>query len=115
MDTLQAFAMGMASRDNELMVFDWDKAAAMIKEFKPEYVIAGLQHDLEWTAGCIYSDGKIVDDDYTFLASTWATPLLIMDGVECPCYRMESETPGWNANTVWPESAREILAKGETL
>ena len=32
MDTLQAFAIGEANRDKELMVFDWDKAVSIIKE-----------------------------------------------------------------------------------
>lgn len=32
MDTLLAFEMGRANRGKELMVFDWDKAATIIKE-----------------------------------------------------------------------------------
>lgn len=32
MNTLSAFAMGAANRGKELMVFDWDKAAKLIKK-----------------------------------------------------------------------------------
>jgi hypothetical protein len=32
MNTISAFAMGTANRDKESMVFDWEKAARLIKE-----------------------------------------------------------------------------------
>ena len=109
MDTFFAFAFGEATRGRELMVFDWDKAADLIREKKPHYAEAGLQGDWEWTGGTIYENGKPVDWDYTFLASTWAVPQLVMDGKVIPCFRMQSETPGWDSDTKWPESALEIL------
>jgi len=57
----------------------------------------------------IYRDGKPIKSEDTFLASTWATPELEMDGNVESCYRMESETPGWSYDTNWPESALNIL------
>jgi len=72
MDTLMAFARGEANRDQEEMVFDWDKAATLIKDCKPKFAAAGLMGDWEYTGGEIYRNGKIEDDDYTFLSSTWA-------------------------------------------
>jgi hypothetical protein len=56
-------------------------------------------------------DGKPVpeDDTYVYLASTWATPELDIDGDVIECYRMQSETPGWDSGTYWPESARALL------
>ena len=42
MNTWAAFAMGEANRGKEMMVFDWDKAARLIGERKPECASAGL-------------------------------------------------------------------------
>jgi hypothetical protein len=109
MDTLTAFAIGAAHRDEPPMVFDWIRAAEIIRDEQPTHVEAGLESDLEWTAGTIYRNGEIVTDDYTYLASTWATPLLITDGVERACFVMMSDTT-WDAETKWPEEARAILA-----
>lgn len=108
MDTIMAFAMGQAHRGCELMVFDWDKAARLIKERKPELARAGLKNDFEYTSGTIWEDGKPVKDDYTYLSSTWATPILKLDYEEIPCYIMEHETK-WNCDTKWPKSALKII------
>ena len=109
MNTIAAFAMGEAYRGNELKIFDWDKAAKLIKERKPEYASAGLDEDWEWTGGVIYENNEPVTDAYTYLSSTWATPKLCIDGDFIDCYKMEHEVPGWNAETKWPESALMIL------
>lgn len=104
MDTIIAFALGEANRGKELMVFDWLKAAEIIKEKRPLVASAGLRGDWEWTGGDIYRDGKPIpkDEMYTFLASIWAVPELNIDNEETiilsitlPCYKMESETDGW--------------------
>lgn len=109
MDTLIAFAMGEANRGKELMVFDWDKAAQLIKESGATHASAGLRDDWEWTGGTIFEGGEIVTDDYTYLSSTWAVPELLIDGDFIPCYKMDSETPGWGCTTKWPHSAIKIL------
>lgn len=113
MNTLMAFAMGEANRGKELMVFDWDKAAKLIRERKPEYVSAGLRGDWENTGGTIYEDGKPVMADYTYLASTWAVPELCIDWEIIDCYRMKHETPRWGPDTKWPQSALDILSAEE--
>lgn len=116
MNTLQAFAMGEANRHKELMVFDWDKAARLIKESGCEEAAAGLQSDWEWTGGNIFTDGKPNFDDDTYLASTWAVPQLEIYKGEwsktVDCYKMQSETPGWGSDTKWPDSALAILGEG---
>ena len=108
MDTMKAFMMGEMNRYNERMVFDWNKAARIIAERKPEQAAAGLAGDWEWTGGTIYEDGKPVFYEYTFLASTWATPELEIDGEIMECFLMESKTE-WDEYTKWPESALAIL------
>lgn len=91
MDTMQAFARGAASRGKELMVFDWDKAATLIREKNVKEASAGLHSDWEWTAGPILADGEPVprENTHVYLASTWATPELELDGEDLvDCYRM---------------------------
>lgn len=112
MDTLAAFAMAIANKDKELMVFDWDKAANIIKERKPHSVVAGLAEDMEYTSGVIYENGKVLsrNETYTYLSSTWAIPTLVIDNhEEIECYKMKSGTPNWDSDTYWPQSSLDIL------
>ena len=108
MDSMSAFEMGEANRGKPLMVFDWDKAATLIRQLKPTYVEAGLAGDWGYTGGAIYKHGSVVRDEYTYLASTWARPQLQLDDEIVDCFVMESETD-WNSETKWPESAVSIL------
>lgn len=112
MDTLQAFAINKSTPDGNEKVFDWEKAAQIIKERKPETASAGLAEDWEWTGGLIYKNGKPVRNEYTYLAFRWATPVLILDGEEIECYQSKGYH-GWNADTKWPESALKILDSKE--
>jgi len=84
---MQAFLRGEASKDNELMVFDWERAAKIIKDFGAQHAEAGLANDWEYTGGIIFHNGKPVkkEDTYTYLASTWATPQLKIKNelIEC--------------------------------
>lgn len=112
MGTERACAMGLASRGRELMVFDWVKAARIIKERNACEAGAGLSGDWEWTGGIILENGVPVprEDTYTYLASTWATPELEVDGVRMDCFKRQSETPGWDSGTYWPDEARQELS-----
>ncbi len=111
MDSMSAFAMGMASRGKPQMVFDWDKAA--IKEHKAKNARAGLCGDWEWTGGDIFIDGKPDLESYTYLTSTWATPEIDIDGEVMNCFIMENDVPvEWGtdfASIKWPNSALVIL------
>ena len=92
-------------------VFDWDKAAKIIKERKPETASAGLAEDWFWTGGTIYKNGRPVKSA-TYLASSWATPVLLIDGEEIDCYQPKWYQ-GWDEDTKWPESALKILDSKE--
>ena len=111
MNTKEAFAQGVANSGKELMVFDWTKAALLIKERGAKEASAGLQGDWGWTVGKILENGKPVKEEeaYTYLASTWAVPELELDGWVTPCFLMRSQTPGWDSGTFWPEEAVKIL------
>jgi hypothetical protein len=110
MDTLQAFAMGEANKGKELKVFDWIKAAELIKANPQATIRAGLASDWEYTGGTIWEDGE-KQDDYTYLASTWATPEIEIDGETFDCFKMASETPNWDADTKFPPEFWEVLNK----
>ena len=99
-------------RGERSKVFDWDKAAQIIKERGAKDAFAGLQDDWDWTGGRILKDGKIAMN-YTYLASVWATPELNIDGEYIECWKYEEDTPGWNCYTKWPESAVRILLEEE--
>lgn len=107
----------MRSQQNELKVFDWDKAARLIVERAPKVVGAGLEDDWEWTGGEIFENGRPLnrDETYTYLASTHATPQIEIDGELLDCYIMQSSTPGWDSHTFWPESALSILNSGKAV
>lgn len=113
MDTFSAFARGEANRNKEMMVFDWEQVARLIKERGAKNASAGLRGDWEWTGGPILRGGVPVpkDETYTYLSSTWAVPELELDNdsIKIPCYKMEKELPGWGSDTYWPKEALDIL------
>lgn len=111
MDIIEAFTKANAAKGREHMVFDWIKAAQLIKDRKPKHVSAGLQGDWEWTGGTIFEGGKPVLDDCTYLSSNHAAPEIDLDGDRFPCYVMQSEQPGYGSDTKWPQEALEILSK----
>lgn len=114
MDTMQAVMNNLAAQAGGTTprVFDWVKAAQILKERQPATAEAGLESDWEWTGGVIWCDGKPTLNDYTYLASTWAIPLLLIDDEEIECWRYVTDAPGWNANTKWPPEAFAVL-RGE--
>ena len=108
MNSILAFMNAKASANKEPRVFDWDKAARLIAERKPNIAVAGLKEDMEYTAGVIWREGEYVTNKYTYLASSWATPVLVMDDEEIDCYTNKNESP-WEAHTKWPLSAIKIV------
>ena len=110
MDTWRAYLMGRAARGQPQRVFDWGKAARIIKERQPSKAEAGLVEDWWETAGDIWRDGEIVpeDDTYTYLSSNWATPTLVLEGEQIACWIGEADTE-WDAGTYWPQEARDIV------
>lgn len=97
-------------------VFDWNKAVDLLIEHSAQTAIAGLRHDLEWTSGTIFKDGKpLLEpgdlDGVTYLASNWAMPILIIDGMEYECYvesrQLQELGKMWTAETYWPEESLE--------
>jgi hypothetical protein len=116
MDTISAMARALAAGpDARLRVFDWEKAARLIVERKPELASAGLQDDWDWTGGVIARNGDPVRDSYTYLASMWAIPEIGLDGELIDCWKYKDETPGWDSHTKWPPEALAILMPGSAV
>lgn len=110
MDSMIAFMMGQAHRNDKLKVFDWNKAAELIVKYNLTDADAGLKEDWGFTGGNILTDGNLNINSYTYLASTWATPVLLTDEEVYDCWIWEDETD-WDSDTKWPQSAIEILKK----
>jgi hypothetical protein len=114
MDSFQAFINGEAARASgaKTMVFDWIKAAEIIRDRRPSSASAGLRGDWEWTGGSIFADGKPIPrgETYTYLASIWARPELDIDGDVIECWRWQHDTQDdWDASTYWPDEALQVL------
>lgn len=112
MDTLTAMlrAQSAHASNSKIKVFDWNKAAFLIKVQKAKIASAGLEGDWEWTGGTIFNGRPLfADESYTYLASNHATPQIIIDDVEHDCWCYQSEHPEWDSGTRWPQSALDIL------
>lgn len=105
------------AKDKPVMVFDFDKAAQIIKDRLKEHpnliADAGLQRDFNNTCGTIFENGKPQTDGGCYLASNWAIPTLILswDGEEMEeieCYVLLKDSR-FNANSDWDEESLEIL------
>jgi hypothetical protein len=95
-----------AARGNPKKVFDWKKAAEIIKENNIQNAFAGLDEDWSATSDVILSEGKPVKG-YCYLQSSWATPVLIADGDHHECW-VENH-PEWDVDTIWPDEALQII------
>jgi hypothetical protein len=104
------------------MVFDWDKAAELIKthlDKKDLNCEAGLQGDWSYTGGCIFENNKPTSEGYTYLSSNWAVPTLIIsfDGeeqFELECYTTD-ETTRFDSDSKWDDISLKLLGIKETV
>lgn len=111
MRTDLAFELGELNRGKPEKVFDWYKAVNIISDLGFKNAYAGLGEDWFWTGGQILKDKKPYTEDYTFLSSTWATPIIIGDddqAFECWCWKDDC-VEGWDSDTKWPTSARLLM------
>lgn len=110
---LNALGEMLFNTGNPYMVFDWAKAAQIIRDEQPTRVEAGLAGDWGYTGGVIFEDGRIVEESYTYLSSFWATPQIKVDGEHRDCYIIADDNTEWDAKTKWPAEVRAILSSTE--
>ena len=99
------------AKDKPMKTFDWDKAAEIIREelkTDPNLIAeAGLEGDWDYTGGIIFENGKPISTDYTYLASNWAIPTLIINNEkEIPCFTIESR---FDSESKWDDESLKIL------
>lgn len=108
MNVIEMSAKASAARaaGNPLKVFDWVRAAALLRDSGAANAQAGLEEDWGHTSDTIWRDGNPAVDARAFLASLWATPLLRIGNARYECATVN---PNWDADTVWPPEALAIL------
>lgn len=106
LNTVRAmFFHGQINRHRCDLVFDWEKAARLIREKKPYIAHAGLEDSWEREYRKIYQGGLPVYSE-TFHSPN-KKPVLIMNSSEpIPCCKMEYDTNGMEP---WPREALDIL------
>lgn len=116
---MQVFMMGMANRNKEMKVFDFEKFYNILMTEDVIVASAGLEEDLQYTEGTLICDGKIDNDYYAYLQSTWATPVLMYTTRDnnfnrIECWVMESQAK-WSIVESWPyiEGYLDTLIKYE--
>lgn len=67
---------------------DWEKVQKIVDEHPNSVIHAGLMEDWNNTSGLIFAKGKYYDG-YVFNNSTWATPIVDVDGEEIECWTYE--------------------------
>ena len=91
-------------------VFNWIKAANIIKENPEKTWYAGLLEDWYWTSDIIWKNGHTTDCDELYPYSIWATPILMStdnsEFIEC---WVPADEVDWDDDTKWPEEALNII------
>ena len=98
-------------------VFNWDKAANIIKikykKYSKLFAEAGLQRDWEHTAGIIFNNGKPTNKNYTYLSSNWAITTLILSynnkEKEIECWLEEDRDNRFHRDSKWDKISLDIL------
>lgn len=110
-DPFDIFVNGFRHEKNERRVFDWNKAARVLRDRDETTCKACIIEDYNETVGFILVDGRpAIDHPLPYLSSCWGTPCLVFEnGDSMPCWIPQSESPDWTGYTYWPESARNIL------
>lgn len=114
----EGFTSSRGKNRNQQKVFDWDKAAELIKKYYKEdsniVVEAGLDGDWDYTGGIIFEESKPTTEHYTYLSSNWAIPILWIkfsnsnkEDEEIPCWITGNTR--FNSESKWDEQSLKIL------
>lgn len=104
------FQKGKENRYGDLMRFDWDLAASLIRASKTKEAECGLNGDYDQTKRVIYKDEEVVINEYMMIESTWAIPVLVIDNKVYDCFYYYTDS-FYKKPEQWPKSALVILKK----
>lgn len=90
---------------------DWKKVQKIVNEHPDAVIHAGLREDWGNTSGLIYARGKYYNG-YVYGCSSWATPIVDVDGEEIECWTHE-ETEEKEDVPAWWGNGQKFLNKGE--
>lgn len=79
---------------------DWKKVQQIVDENPNAVIYAGLQEDWNNTSGLIFAKGEYYRG-YVFGCSSWATPIVDVDGEEIECWTYEPTEEGSSRPTWW--------------
>lgn len=83
MNTMSAFAMGMATCGNKVKRFNAEKIIKLMKEHKVKEAEIYLSGDRGWTETDVWLKGKkLYGRSMGVDGSTWAMPMLDIDGTK---------------------------------
>ena len=92
------------------VVFDWDRAAPLIRAYRATTAYAAVGGGDPRVA--IVKEGKPALREPFKFAGTSVFELWIGDEV-WNCFAPRSEKPEWDEHTWWPDSARALLTRGQ--
>lgn len=108
------FAMGFMGAEavatkpiGDMKYMDWQKVQKVVDEHPNSVIYAGLMEDWNNTSGLIYAKGKYYDG-YVYGCSSWATPIVDVDGKEIECWTNE-ETAEVSHKPIWWGNGQELL------
>lgn len=94
-------------------VFDWDRAAALIKATGAQTALAGIDKDWLSSSDSIFDDGRARVDS---ACQAWTenpnmSPCLELDGKRMPCFKemWVSDITVADRRAIWPGRSAEIL------
>lgn len=82
---------------------DWNKVKEVVEKNPNAVIYAGLMEDWNNTSGLIFAKGKYYDGDCFYGCSSWATPIIDINGEEIECWTYDkteevSDIPSWWGN-----------------
>lgn len=95
----------------KMKYMDWQKVQKIVDENPDAVIHAGLMEDWNNTSGLIYAKGKYYDG-YVYGCSSWATPIVDVDGAEIECWTHEQTKEG-SAKPTWWGNGQKLLGEWE--
>lgn len=93
----------------DMKYMDWKKVQKIVDEHPDSVIYAGLMEDWNNTSGVIFAKGKYYDGSWVYGCSTWATPIVDVDGEEFECWTYDKTEEG-SGMPEWWGNGQELLS-----